>query len=398
MTRLPLKFAFRYLFARKSYNVINLISGIGVAGMAVGTAALIMVLSVFNGFNKLVSDSLCDAGATLVVRPAEGKVFIPDSSFFAEMEADVRVQRIARVLEEQAFLSYEGRQSLARVKGVNTVFEAGSPLQDKVVDGSWRLHRGDLPQAVSGVGLARSLGMNPRFVTPLEIHFPSRTAQISLANPAASLRSQHVQLSGTFSVNAELDAKLLVVPIEVMRELLDYPQEVSALEIWADGAAALQLQGSLQRRLGPAFRVLNLEQQNESIYRMMRYEKLAIFLILVFIVIILAFNIYSALKMLIIEKQADMGTLRSLGAPEELLHRIFLMEGWLVSLLGIVIGLILGVGLVLLQQEFGLVRMPGSFIVSAYPVVLKLSDMLWTLAGVCLVGWLVSFFPSRKLA
>ena len=393
--RLPLRFAFRYLFARKSYNVINLISGIGVAGMAVGTAALVIVLSVFNGFDSLVADSLSDAGATLVVRPAQGKVFVPSGPAFEGMMENQDILRLSSVLEEQAFLSYEGRQSLARVKGIDPVAQEESPMQFHMVAGDWQFHKGELPLAVAGVSLAHNLGAHPRFVTPLEIHYPSRTEQISLANPAASLRTRRVQLAGTFSVNADLDSKLLLVPIGLMRELLDYEVEVSSLEIWTDQADKVQKE--LQNSLGPDFKVLNREQQNQSIYRMMRYEKLAIYLILVFIVVIIAFNIYSSLKMLIIEKQADMGTLRSLGAPEALLRRIFLAEGFLVSLLGMVIGLVLGVALVLLQQRFGLVPMPGNFAVTSYPVVLKSADLLWTVAGVACVGLVMALIPSRKL-
>ena len=395
MTGLSLKIAFRYLLARKSYNVINLISGIGVAGMAVGTAALVIVLSVFNGFNALVADSLSDAGATLVVRPAEGKVFVPEGPAFDWMLETESITCLSSVLEEQAFLSYEGKQSLARVKGIDPVAEEESPLQQHLIDGSWQFHKGELALAVAGATLAHSLGASPRFITPLEIHYPSRTEQISLANPAASLRTQRVQLSGVVSVNAELDAKLLVVPIGLMRELLGYEKEVSCLEVWTEDATRVQKE--LQTRLGPSFKVLNREQQNQSVYRMMRYEKLAIFLILVFIVVIIAFNIYSSLKMLIIEKQADMGTLRSLGAPEPLLRRIFLAEGWLVSLLGMVIGLVLGVVIVLLQQRFGFVPMPGNFAITAYPVVLKTADLLWTVAGVAGVGLVMALIPSRKL-
>ncbi len=391
MIPLPLRFAFRYLFARKSYNVINLISGIGVAGMAVGTAALITVLSVFNGFNALVSDSLAQAGATLVVRPAGGKVFIPEGPAFDWLSQ--HASSVSQVLEEQAFLSFEDRQSLARVKGIDSVSESGSALEEHIVSGRWQLHRGDLPQAVGGAVLCHNLGIRPQFVTPLEIHYPSRTGSISLANPAASLETQRVQLAGTFSINAELDAKLIIVPIEVMRELLDYDKEVSALEIECDPS----LKKELQERLGPDFRVLDLKEQNESVYRMMRYEKLAIYLILVFIVALVAFNIYSSLRMLIIEKEADMGTLRSLGAPEALLRRIFLLEGVLVSLLGMAIGLLIGITAVILQQRFGFVPMPGNFAVTSYPVALKATDILYTVLGVSFVGLVMAFIPSRKL-
>ena len=394
--RLPLIFAFRYLFARKSFKIINLISIIGAAGMALGTAALVIVLSVFNGFNDLVATSLSDAGAPLVVRPAEGKVFNPEGPAFAWMQDSLQIDHCSAIIEEQVFLSYEGKQSLARVRGLDVAGEARSPLQDHVVDGAWKLHKGDLPQAVAGATLAYSLGCRPQFVTPLQLHYPSRTEPVSLSNPAASLRSRSVRLSGVVSVNANVDASLLVVPIEVLRELLEYPTEVSAIEVWPAGEASA-LQKRLSQELGPAFRVLDRQQQDQGIYRMMRYEKLAIYLILVFIVVIVAFNIYSSLKMLIIEKEADTATLRSLGAPEGMLRRIFLSEGWLVSLLGMAAGLVLGIVLVLLQQRFGLVPMPGNFAVPAYPVSLQARDLLWIVAGVAGIGFLMAYIPSRNI-
>ena len=396
MTRLPLKFAIRYLFARKSYNVINLISGIGVAGMALGTAALVLILSVFNGFQSLIDDSLADASPDLCIRPSAGKVFVPEGDAFTWALASEDVLRVSSVLEEQAFLSYEGRQSLARVKGMDDVAEEESALQDHIVDGVWQLHRGQLPMAVAGASLAYQLGLSPRFITPLEIHYPSRTQAVSLANPAASLRSVQVRTAGVISVNAELDSKLLVVPIELMRQLLEYPQEVSSLEIWTAPGRLETVRHGLENRLGPSYRVLDRRQQDASLYRMMRVEKLAIFLILLFVVLVVAFNIYSSIKMLVIEKQHDLGTLRSLGAPEGLLRQIFLLEGWLMSLLGMAIGLVLGVGLVLLQQRYGLVGMPGNFAVTAYPVALEAGDLAAIVLGVAGIGFLMAFIPSRK--
>ena len=398
MSNLPLRFALRYLFARKSHNVINIISGISVAGMAIGTAALIIILSVFNGFNKLVSDSLGDAQPDLVVKPAAGKAFVPDSTAFAWLYDQELVYNMCSVIEEQAFIAFDGKQSLARVKGVDSVFEEESPLQNHITDGIFSLHRGTLPRAVVGSSLAWSMDINPRFIAPLEIYYPDREGSISLSNPAASLRSTKVTVAGLFAINAELDADLVIVPIETMRELLDYDEEVSAVEIRVQkGTTDKALNGlaaELSERLGPDYEVLDRYRQNEALYKMMRYEKLAIYMILIFIVIIIAFNIYSSLTMLIIEKKDDIGTLRSLGAPEPMTRRIFLLEGWLISLLGLVIGLVLGIVLVYLQQKFGLIRMPGNYVISAYPVILKVSDILWTVVGVALVGYLIALLPS----
>lgn len=394
---LPLRFAFRYLFARKSHNVINLISGIGVAGMAVGTAALIIILSVFNGFDRIVQESMMDAKADIKILPSAGKVFTPDSTAFASIIADDRVVRLSSVLEDQVFVSFEGRQSLARAKGLDETAIEESPLRGHIIDGAWKFHDGSRECAVAGSGLAYTIGANPRFVSPLEIYYPSRTKAVSIANPAASLRSAKAKLTGVFSVSADLDARLILVPIGLMREVLEYEDEVSSIEIWTAPGTTSAVQKDISAMLGGDFKVLDRTQQDASLYKMIRYEKLAIYLILIFVVILIAFNIYSSLTMLVVEKEDDRGTLRALGAPDGMIRRIFLLEGWLVSLLGMAIGLVVGILAVLAQQRFGIVPMPGNFVVSAYPVVLKASDFLWTVLGVASVGFLMALIPSRKV-
>ena len=398
MSNLPLRFALRYLFARKSHNVINIISGISVAGMAIGTAALVIILSVFNGFNKLVSESLGDAQPDLVVKPVSGKAFVTDSTVFDWLYAQEEVYNMSSVIEEQAFISFDGKQSLARVKGVDSVFEEETPIRDHITDGVFALHQGQRPRAVVGCSLAWALDINPRFLEPLEIWYPDREGTVSLSNPMSSLRSTKVTVAGLFALNAELDAELVLVPIETMRELMDYDDEVSALEIrFTPGTpdkTRRNLTKELEARIGPGCEVQDRYRQNEALYKMMRYEKLAIYMILIFIVIIIAFNIFSSLSMLIIEKRGDIATLRSLGAPDRMTRRIFLLEGWLISLLGLAIGLVIGVACVLLQQKFGFIRMPGNYIINAYPVILKASDLLWTVAGVAGVGYLIALLPS----
>ena len=400
MSNLPLRFALRYLFARKSHNVINIISGISVAGMAIGTAALVIILSVFNGFNKLVSDSLGDAQPDLVVKPATGKAFVPDSTAFTWLYDQDLVFNMSSVIEEQAFISFDGKQSLARVKGVDSVFEEESPLRNHITDGIFSLHRGTLPRAVIGSALAWSMDINPRFIAPLEIYYPDREGSVSLSNPAASLRSTKVTVAGLFAINAELDAELVLVPIETMRELLDYDDEVSAVEIRVkEGTTDKALKGlvsELQERLGADFTVLDRYRQNEALYKMMRYEKLAIYLILLFVVLIIASNIFGSLSMLSIAKREDMATLRALGANDRLVRRIFVYEGWLVSLCGLVAGLVVGVVLALAQQHFGFIKMPGGFFLQAYPVVLQVSDLVWTVLGVASCGALVSLLAAPR--
>lgn len=394
---LPLLFARRYLFSRSSHSVINIISGICVAGMAIGTAALIIILSVFNGFNRLVSDSLSEVAPDILVSPTKGKVFVPKGEAFEWAYENDDVLNMSEVLEEQVFISYDGKQALAKAKGVDNVYEEESPLKNHIKDGEFILRFGDLKKAVVGMGLAYNLGISPRFLSPIEIYYPVRDAKVSLSNPMNSLSEVDVRPSGLFSINANLDNELIIVPIETMRELLHYENEVSAVEIrTADGASVQKVADGLKERLGPDFKVLNRYEQNENLFKMMRYEKLAIYMILIFIIIIIAFNIFASLTMLVIEKKDDISTLKSLGATDSLVRRIFVMEGWMISLLGLAIGLLIGVAFALLQQKFGFIKMPGNYVVTSYPIVLKLTDILWTVAGVAGVGYLIALLPTLK--
>jgi ABC-type lipoprotein release transport system permease subunit len=387
----------RYLFAKKSHNVINIISAISAIGMAIGTAALIIILSVYNGFDSLIKSMMSNVEPDLLITPSTGKVFVPGGQTYDWIYEQDCVKNMCCVLQEQVFISYDGQQGLAQVKGVDWIYEGESPIREHLREGSFTLHKGDIPLAAVGAGLAYQMGINPRFLSPIEIYFPSRIRRISLANPASSLESIKVWPSCTFSINSEVDSKLMIIPIEKMSELLEYDDEVSAIEIrFTEGTSAkkiAQLQKEIAERLGPDFKVKDRFQQNESLYKMMKYEKAAIYMILIFIIIIIAFNIFGSLSMLIIEKKDDIRTLSSLGATDSLIRRIFVLEGWMISLVGLVFGLIAGVGFSLLQQHFGFIKMPGSFMVQAYPVILSVSDILLTVAGVSLIGYLIALLP-----
>ena len=365
--------------------------------MAIGTAALIIILSVYNGFDSLIRSMMSNVEPDLLITPATGKTFVPDDSTYDWIYDQASVKNMCCVLEEQVFIHYDGKQSLAKAKGVDWVYEDESPLHDHIRDGEFKLHRGDIPLAVVGAGLAYEMGISPRFLAPIEIYFPTRTGKISLANPAASIESIRVFPSGLFSVNNDVDAELMIIPIEKMRELLEYDDEISAVEIrLVDGTPKEELkrlQKEIGTRLGADFKVKDRFQQNESLYKMMKYEKAAIFMILIFVIIIIAFNIFGSLSMLIIDKKGDIQTLRSLGAQEGLIRRIFVLEGWLISLTGLAGGLILGVGFSALQQTFGIIKMPGHFIVQAYPIILSWSDILLTTAGVATIGYLIALLP-----
>ena len=398
---LPFFFAARYLFAKKSHNVINIISAISAIGMSIGTAALIIILSIYNGFDALVKDMLNDFDPDILISPAEGKVFVPDAETFDWIYDQETVMNMSCVLSENIFVNYGGRQGMVTAKGVDWVSEEESPVRDHIRSGEFSLHRGDVPLAVMGSGIAYQLGANPKFLTPLELYFPSRSRNFSMANPAASIETVDVWPSGIFSINSDIDSKYIIVPIEVMRELLEYQDEVSGVEIRVtEDCSPKEFSGlvkGISERLGPDFNVNDRFAQNKALYKMMKYEKLAIFAILIFIVIIVAFNIFGSLTMLIIEKRGDISILRSMGMERKSIRNIFVLEGWMISLSGLACGLVAGIALSLLQQHFGFIKMPGNFIVQTYPVILSFRDVAITALSVAAVGYLIAWLPVRNI-
>ena len=397
---LPLFIARRYLFAKKSHNVINIISAISAVGMAIGTAALIIILSIYNGFDELVKSTLSNVEPDILITPAKGKVFIPNGETFDRIRQNPLIDEYDLILQENVFVDYDGHQGIAKAKGVDSAFEAESPLAGHITNGEFSLHKGQLPQMVVGAGLAYKMGMNPAFLASAELYFPIRDRNFSLANPAASIETVRMRPSGIFSVNQQIDDDLMIVPIEEMRKLLGYEEEVSGVEIrLAEGSTAKEIRSAIkhiQKELGPEFKVLDRFRQNPSLYKMMRYEKAAIYLILIFVIIIIALNIFGSITMLIIEKKDDIETYRSLGATDQMLRRTFTLEGWLISLLGLAAGLVVGIGFSLAQQHFGFIKMPGSFLVNAYPVILQWQDVLATIAGVALIGYIIALLPVRR--
>lgn len=397
---LPLFIARRYLFAKKSHNVINIISAISAIGMAIGTAALVIILSVYNGFDELVKSTLSNVEPDILITPAKGKVFIPEEDMIGKVADLPRVRQYHKILEENVFVDYDEHQGVAKAKGVDESYEKDSPLIGHMTAGAFALHKGEIPQMVAGAGLAYKMGMNPAFLSSATIYFPARDRNFSLANPAASIESVSMRPAGIFTVNQQIDEELMIMPLDQMRQLLGYEDEVSGIEIRMDeGVSAKEIRktiGEIKDIAGPGFRVLDRFRQNTSLYKMMRYEKAAIFLILIFIIIIIAFNIFGSLTMLIIEKKDDIETFRSLGATDRMLRKTFTLEGWLISLLGLAAGLVIGTGFALLQQKLGFIKMPGNFLVNSYPVIVQWSDILLTIAGVALIGYLIALLPVKR--
>ena len=391
----------RYLFAKKSHNVINIISIISAAGIAIGCAALVIILSVYNGFDGVVRDLNDAATADVLVTPVRGKVFVPDERFDAFRE-DPRVKAVCGVLEESVFVQYGDRNKVVVARGVDSLYKQVTALRDHLVEGDFSLTFGDLNQVVLGRLVAMELGVRTTFLQPLTAWFPSRTRQVDLLNPLASLRQEKLHPAGIVSLEQNFDQKYLFMPLPALRELLEYQDEVSAVEIYLTpqgldrkGMASREVLSQLKASLGDAFLVRDRQQQNTTLYKLLIYEKVAIYLILLFVMLIISFNIYGSLSMLIIEKRDDIATLQAMGADDALVGRIFVREGWMISLLGIAVGVGIGLLVCLLQQHYGFVKMPGNFVVDAYPVVVQPLDIVLVVGGVAFIGWLISLLTRR---
>lgn len=398
--RLASFIAGRYLFARKSHNVINVISAISVVGMAIGTAALTIILSIYNGFDSLVRDMMSNLEPDILITPSKGKVFVPEGECYDWIYAQESVASMCTVLQEQVFISYDGHQGVAIAKGMDAIAQEESPIRENIRDGKFEFRHGDIPEGVVGVGLAYKMGINPRFLAPIQLYYPSRTRKLSPSSPSSSIEYINIWPSGLFSINSEIDNSYILLDIDKMRELLEYSgEEVSAVEIrMKEGCGARELKrviDGISERLGEDFTVSDRFRQNESLYKMMKYEKASIYLILIFVILIIGLNIHASLSMLIIEKREDISTLRAMGAGEKLIRRVFVLEGWFISLLGLAIGLLMGLAFCLLQQRFGLISMPGNFVIQAYPVVLKGSDLLITALSVAILGYLIAALTER---
>ncbi len=398
---LSLFIARRYLVAKKSHNVINIISGISVVGVATGTMALIVILSVFNGFDSLLKSLFSVFDPELEITLVEGKTFsVEDDERFERIKEHPGVFYFTEVLEENALLMYGERQHIATMKGVAENYVEHSGLERMMMEGSLMLKDDQGNNfAVLGRGVANVLAVGLSFLTPLEIYIPSRTAGITM-NPDRAFNRRLIFPSGVFSVEQETDMNYLLVPLDFAREILEYRNEMTSVELGLNpGFSESEIQEELQEVLGDEFRVLNRYQQQEWLYKVMQSEKWAIFLILAFILVVASFNIIGSITMLIIEKKKDIAVLKSLGATEGLIRRIFMFEGWMISVVGAAAGLLLGLAICVVQMEFGVVKLYGSgaFIIDAYPVELQFTDFMYVFLTVLLIGFFAALVPVRYI-
>ncbi|MBE6323215.1 MAG: ABC transporter permease [Bacteroidales bacterium] len=398
---IALHIAKRYLFSKKSHNAINIISGISAVGVCVGTFAIICVLSVFNGFGAQVESLFSTFDPDLKIASVEGKSFVVDDKW-NEVKKIKGVEYCTQVVEENALLRCGDKQETCVVKGVGEGFDKMVGLDKIIVAGNYILSDNVFNYGVPGVGVSAELGCIPYGVQPLYIYAPKREGRVNLVNPENSFNTERVFTSAVFSVQQpEYDNKLVIVSIDLARKIFEYADgAVTSVEIGVKkGENVDDVKKQIETVLGDGFKVKDRYEQQEDYFKIMKVEKWITFLILAFILLIAIFNIIGSLSMLIIDKSDDIRTLRNMGATSGLIKRIFTIEGWMISLLGCVIGILLGALLCVLQENMGFITVPSGdgMTVMPYPVELQVSDILIVFATVALMGLVAAYYPASQI-
>ena len=402
---LELFIARRYLFAKKSHHAINIISGISVLGVAVATMAMVVTLSVFNGFQDLVADLFTAFDAELRVTPTDGQTISAKDSSLLRLQKSDAVEVYTPVLEGQALVVQEGRQQVVTIKGVADNITQQGHIEDILYgDGSFCLHADVLEYGVLGIQLAQQLGLPAFFENPLQVYAPKPGERVNIGNPLSSFNHDELQSPGVvFMVRqAKYDANYILTSLGFAQKLFDREGRVSSVELkLKEGVKMEKVKEQLRAELGERFKVEDRYEQQNDVFRVMRIEKLISYFFLSFILLVACFNIIGSLSMLMIDKRQDIQTLRSLGATDAQICTIFRLEGHIISFAGALLGLVLGGVLCWIQQEYGLVTMgdsEGSFIIETYPVSVYLTDILLVLATVLAVGWIAIWYPVNFLS
>jgi len=393
----PLFIARRYLIAKKSHNAINIISIISVIGVGIGTMALIVILSVFNGFDQLVQSLYNSFYPDLKITATEGKVFFLDTIQAGKLKEIKGVSFVSQVVEENALLRYGERQHIATIKGVDENYKMVTGLDTMIMDGDFILQKDERDFAIVGQGVAYYLAIGLNFINPIVIYVPKRTGRMTL-NPAQAFNKDYIFPSGIFSIEQEIETKYVIVPIGFARDLFDYKNQVSSLEIsLEDDANEKEIKKAITGILGDGYDLKNRYEQNEMFYKIMKSEKWAIFFILTFILIVASFNIVGSLTMLILDKKRDIHTFLSMGLSMQKLRKIFMIEGFLITSAGTVSGLLIGFIIAWVQQTFGIIKLQGSgsFVIDEYPVVIEFTDFVAVLFIVTAIGFFTAWYPTR---
>ncbi len=384
----------RYLFSKKSHNTINVITLVSMCGVAVGTMALVCVLSVLNGFETLVNGSFVAFDPDLRIESAEGRVFDSGTDAFGRIRRMSDVQAFSEVLSSNALVAFGGKQTPAEMRGVAANYAEAVGIRDLIIDGRFGLDEG----AVAGVGLSSALGLG--YGESIDIYVPKRQSRVNLARPDNAFYRQTVFLSGVFASGQEKsDDATLFVPIALAQELCDYTtNDVSAVEIRLKADANTdKVQRDIQQLLGDDFTVKNRYEQQADFYRILQIEKWITFLILAFILLIATCNIIGSLSMLMINKRGDIALFYALGAQNRKVQHLFLIEGWMIAIYGAVVGVLLGVVLCALQQHFGIIKMGAGYVVEQYPVDVRWGDVTAVFCTVIALGFVLAAYPASVL-
>ena len=401
----PFYIARRYLFSKKSTHAINVISAISVIGVAVASMALVVTLSVFNGFHDMVANLFTQMDPQLKVTPVKGKTAPADDPILIKIRQLPEIEVATECLEDQALASYQDRQLMVKVKGVQDNFDSLTHIRE-ILDGegTFELHAADMNYGIPGLGVAYQLGLGYKFDTPLKIYAPKREGQLDMANPTEGFVEDELFSPGViFSVKqGKYDKNYILTSLQFTRNLFAQDGMLSSLELRLKPGSDFEAVKQQMRQLaGNKYNVLDRYEQQEDTFRIMKIEKFIAYVFLTFILMIACFNIIGSLSMLIIDKKDDVVTLRNLGASDHHITRIFLFEGRMISVIGAVIGIAVGLLLCWIQQQYGVVRLgssEGAFIVDAYPVSVHPQDIVIILLTVIVVGFLSVWYPVRYFA
>ena len=399
----PFYIAKRYLFSKKSHNAINIISGISVCGVALATLALVCTLSVFNGFHDLIASFFTHFDPDLKVEATKGKTFVPDSAFVASIEDVPGVEVVSMTLEDDAMAKYKDQQAMVTIKGVDDNFQALTHIEEVLYGNpEFKLYDPIADYGIMGIRLMQLLGTGIQPFDPIEVYAPRRDGRVNMSNPMANFRREILYSPGTvFNINdARYATSYIITSMDYAHRLFGYTAEVSAIELRLQPDADVgQVKRAVASVVGDAFTVKDHYEQQAATFKVVEIEKFISYLFLCFILMVACFNIISSVSMLILDKRDNADTLRSLGATEGLISRIFIYEGNFIALIGAFVGLVLGIILCLLQQQFGIIGLggDGQFVVDAYPVRVEFQDIVLVFFSVLVVSALSVWLPIRLL-
>ena len=400
--RVELKIAWRYLFAKKQFNAIHIITAISSAAVGVVTAAMICVLSVMNGFGTMVEQMFSQFDPDLRITSQIGKSFSLNQEKKEQLLSLPCVDVLSECIQETALIEFNDKQMPVQLMGVDSAFARLTNIENTITDGYYEVYDGAFDRTVLGVGLAWKLGIGAHFVQGIQVYAPKRDGKVNMLRPDMNFNRETCFIAGTFAINQQkYDENLMLVDIDFTKRLLEYKEnEITALLLSVpDGYTIKIAKREISSVLGDGFIIQDRYEQQEDFFRILRVEKLLTTLLLIFILLLASFNGIGSLSMLIIDKQQDIHTLSHLGASNEMIRRIFILEGWFVNLLGAIAGLVLGLGVCLLQEHFGLLKLGNGeeYVISAYPVTVQSWDIVVVIIMVLALSILSAWIPARKI-